>query len=121
MRKVPELGGHLIEASVPEFKKDVRLLLNWYKLQLSKSKVDIHLGTKVTTGLIKEFKPDVVVLATGSNPITLPIPGIDKPSVVNAIDLLRGRVKCGQISGGSWWRNGGLRDSSLAGSKWEVG
>ena len=94
--KSPELGGHLIEASVPEFKKDVGLLLNWYKLQLSKSKVDIHLGTKVTTGLIKELKPDVVVMATGSSPITPAIPGIEKPCVISAIDALRGRAKCGK-------------------------
>ena len=94
--KSPELGGHLIEASVPEFKKDVKALLNWYKLQLSKSKVDIHLGAKVTPRLIKEYKPDVVVIATGSSPITPAIPGIDKPSVVNAVDLLRGKAKCGQ-------------------------
>jgi 2-enoate reductase len=94
--KSPELGGHLIEASVPEFKKDVKALLNWYKLQLSKSKVDIHLGTKVTTRLIKKSKPDVVVLATGSSPIIPAIPGIKKHCVISAVDLLRGKATCGQ-------------------------
>ncbi len=96
--KSPELGGHLIEASVPEFKKDISLLLDWYKVQLSKSRVEIHLKTKVTTRLIKENKPDVVVLATGSNPIALKLPGIDKPQVVNAIDLLRGKAKSGKTA-----------------------
>ena len=36
LEKGPELGGNIIPGSVPDFKKDDRALLKWYKLQLGK-------------------------------------------------------------------------------------
>ncbi len=97
------LGGHLIEASVPEFKDGYKALLDWYRAQLSMTEVIVRMGIEVTTKLVTEEKPDVVIFATGSTPIIPDIPGVEKSTVITAIDLLLGKVKSGNtvvVAGG---------------------
>jgi len=91
--KMNSLGGHLIEASVPEFKKDLERLLNWYKLELSDLDLEIKLDTEVTSDITEREKPDVLIIATGSKPIVPDVPGIGKGKVVTAIDLFLGKKK----------------------------
>jgi len=88
--KDSELGGHLIEGGVPDFKYDIRRLKRWYERQLEKLEVDVNLRTEATVDRVLGENPDVVVVATGSRPAVPPIPGVDKPNVVQAVDLLRG-------------------------------
>jgi 2-enoate reductase len=90
-----ELGGHVIEASVPDFKKDDARLLDWYKNELKELKVKIKLGRAVSPELVETENPDVVVVATGSKPIMLDIPGIKKGKVATAIDILMGKKGVG--------------------------
>jgi len=90
------LGGHLIPASVPEFKQDLKWLRDYYHTQLRKLSVRIELGEEVTPKLIEELKPDVVIVATGSKPIVPDITGIEKDKVVTAIDLLLGKKEAGE-------------------------
>jgi len=94
--KSDRLGGHLIPASVPEFKQDLKWLRDYYQTQLRKLSVRIELGKEVTPKLIEETKPDVVIVATGSKPIVPEIPGIEKDRVVTAIDLLLGKKEAGE-------------------------
>lgn len=93
--KTASLGGHLIEASVPDFKEDIRRLLNWYKTQLDKLKIDVKLKTKVTPELLRHERFDVLIVATGSTQSIPKIPGIEKPFVVTCCDLLLGKKKAG--------------------------
>ncbi|MCK4353672.1 MAG: FAD-dependent oxidoreductase [Dehalococcoidia bacterium] len=93
--KGKSLGGHLIEASVPDFKEDLRRLNNWYKTQLRKLGVEIKLETEVTPELVERENPEEVFVATGSNSIKPDVPGIERSTVVTAMDLLLGRKKAG--------------------------
>jgi len=93
--KSESLGGHLIEASVPEFKRDLRKLLDWYKIQLYKANINILLNTEATPKLIEEEEPDVVIVATGSKPVQLEVKGMEKSKAIMATDLLRGKSKTG--------------------------
>lgn len=94
--KGEKLGGHLIAASVPEFKQDVKRLLDWYTTQVEMLGVKIKLKVEATPELVKEEKADKVIIATGSTPIVPDIPGIDKPIVSTCIDLLTGKRKAGK-------------------------
>lgn len=94
--KKEELGGHLISASVPDFKKDIKGLLNWYKKQLSNSKIKIYLDKNSNVCEIKAFNPDLVLLATGSIPIIPKISGADKENVMTCIDVLLGVKQAGK-------------------------
>ncbi|RLC61392.1 MAG: 2-enoate reductase, partial [Chloroflexi bacterium] len=67
--KGEKLGGHLIAGSVPDFKRDIKRLLDWYVIQLERLGVKIRLQVEVTPELIKKEKPDKIIIATGSTPI----------------------------------------------------
>jgi 2-enoate reductase len=94
--KEKNLGGHLIEASIPDFKKDLRSLLHWYEGQLKKLRVEVRLETEASVALVDRDKPDVVLVATGSHPIIPDLPGIEQSHVVTCVDLFRGKNKAGE-------------------------
>jgi 2-enoate reductase len=94
--KSDKLGGHLTEAVVMPFKEGERKLLDWYKTELGDLKVEIRLKTEVTSEIVHKNNPDAVVVATGSKPIRLNVPGADRPSVINACDFLAGKGQAGQ-------------------------
>jgi 2-enoate reductase len=93
--KSEKLGGHLIAASVPDFKQDYRRLIDWYNTQLEKLGIEIKFQFEVTRELVKKEKPDKVIVATGSTPVIPNVKGIEKPMVASCIDLLLGRKKAG--------------------------
>ncbi len=90
------LGGHLIEASIPQFKKDLITLLAWFKLELHNSGVKVLSGETATDDLIDREKPDVTIIATGSLPVIPGIAGIGTGKVFTCIDLLLGKVTAGK-------------------------
>lgn len=53
--------------------------------------VEIRLNTPVTVELIEEVKPDEVIIAIGSAPMSLNIPGGNLPHVTNSHDVLAGK------------------------------
>ena len=89
--KSEQLGGHLIEGSVPAFKKDVARLLKWYKTELSEISVEIHLDKEVSPEMVLKEEPSAVVVATGSRYALPDIPGIDREKVIIATDFLLGK------------------------------
>lgn len=91
-----ELGGHFIEATEAHFKKAARGVLNWEKVQLEKSKVDVRMNTAATKEMIEELKPDALIIAVGSEYIVPNILGIEKAytaeEVIMAPDKAVGKV-----------------------------
>ena len=94
--KSDALGGHLIEASVPDFKKDYEMLVNWYKVELADLGVNINLGSEVNLSLIKAEDPDITIIATGSEHIIPDVSGIDNKKVATATEVLLGKKKAGE-------------------------
>lgn len=93
--KRKQLGGVLIEASVPDFKQDLRPLIQYLKAQLGNLGVTCHLGKEVTRETVLKENPDVIIAATGADPAIPDVPGIDKPLAVDALQVFRGH-KLGQ-------------------------
>ena len=96
--KEKSLGGHLVEASVPDFKRDLKRLLAWYESQLKKLGVEVKLEAEASEALIDKERPDMVILATGSKPYIPDVPGIEKANVFTCIDLLLGKKKAGNVT-----------------------
>jgi 2-enoate reductase len=94
--KESSLGGHLREASVPEFKRDLLRYLDWCKRELSTLDVDIRTGCEATADLVLKEDPNVTIIATGSKPIIPELPGLEKEIIVGAMDLLLGRKRAGR-------------------------
>jgi 2-enoate reductase len=87
------LGGNLIPASKPEFKKDIRELIQYYSVQLPKVGVDVRLNKEADPDLVEKFSPDAVIVATGAKSIIPDIPGVGQENVITAIDALSGNYR----------------------------
>lgn len=94
--KTNQLGGHVREASVPDFKRDGRRLLAWYQNELQRLKVTVNIERKASLELVMKEKPDVVIVATGSKYRIPAVPGTDKKNVVTATELLLGKKNSGE-------------------------
>ena len=85
-----ELGGLLHEASVPEFKSDIRPLCKYLITQIEKLGIPVE-HKKASAADLAGY--DAVICATGSRPILPDVPGIDKPGVMDALEVLNGTRK----------------------------
>ena len=94
--KENSLGGHLRQASVPEFKKDLARYLEWAKGEMKFLDLRVKTGVKVDADLIIRENPEVTIIATGSKPIIPQVTGMEKRKVITAVDLLRGSEKPGK-------------------------
>ena len=72
------LGGNMRLAAYPPGKGDITNMIRSYIHRCQKDGVKIVMNCEVTPELIKEEKPDSVIIATGSKTLILPIEGIDK-------------------------------------------
>lgn len=86
------LGGQINLAKVPPGKKDLQYLIDSLEKRMRKYGVDVRLNRKVDAELVAREKPDVLVAASGATPLKLNIPGVDKPHVVDAWDVLNDAV-----------------------------
>ncbi|MBI2303743.1 MAG: FAD-dependent oxidoreductase [Chloroflexi bacterium] len=93
--KDDHLGGQFHPASASPEKGDFQRLLSYLEIQLKKKGVRVELGRTASVETVTAFNPEAVVVATGSNPRTLSIPGAQFPHVVHANDILEGKVGAG--------------------------
>jgi len=95
--KQNKLGGNLIPGSVPDFKDDYKLLMDYLSTQIRKLGVAIELEKEAKHELIQRFSPEVVFIATGATHIIPEIEGIEKGmksgKVLTAVDLLLGNAQ----------------------------
>jgi len=94
--KADSLGGHLLEASVPDFKEDLRRLLDWFLRELENLNIEIKTGAEMNSSRLRAENPEVTIIATGSKPIIPDIPGVENGKVIMASDLLLGRKMVGK-------------------------
>lgn len=90
------LGGNMRLAAYPPGKGDITNMVRSYIAKCEEYGVKIVMQTEVTPALVAEKKPDAVIVATGSNPLVLPIPGINDTGVIHAGDLLDGKASVGK-------------------------
>ena len=101
------LGGSLNFASQPDFKQDMRRLLNYQINQLGKIKdLEIKMSTEVTGEMIQTERPDVIFIASGSIPLReVDIEGLESTPFVTPEDVYERKIPEGSkafiIGGGS--------------------
>ena len=76
--KTNELGGLFLTASAMTFKENDKELITWYKREIEKAGIEVHINTEVNDlNTLRGF--DDIIVATGSTPRTMPmIPGFEK-------------------------------------------
>ncbi|MER5178406.1 NADPH-dependent 2,4-dienoyl-CoA reductase [Streptomyces sp. NPDC002896] len=84
-----EIGGQLNVARQVPGKQEFDETLRYYRTRLEELGVDVRLNTRATAELLDDGEYDEIVVATGVTPRTPEIPGIDHPSVLGYLDVLR--------------------------------
>jgi 2,4-dienoyl-CoA reductase-like NADH-dependent reductase (Old Yellow Enzyme family)/thioredoxin reductase len=105
LEKDGDLGGHLLEASAPEFKQDLRPLLKWLKTQIGKEGVKVQLNCEATPELVKKENPDVLIIAVGSDYLVPPELAKDAGNFVFPFEVLLGHKDVGNnvvVAGGGF-------------------
>ncbi len=87
------LGGTFIPASAESYKGKLRDLLAWYIRKMKEMDIEIHFNEKVTD--LSRFDGRDVVIATGSKPRSLNVPGFEK--TIEACDYLNGQEVANDI------------------------
>ena len=87
------LGGTFIPASAESYKGKLRELLEWYRLQMKKMDIEIHLKDEVKD--VSIFGDAPVIIATGSKAVRLSkLPGFNK--TVEGCEFLNGEKEVGE-------------------------
>ena len=89
------LGGQINTlVRVPE-RSDYYDVVRWREHMLEKLGVTVHLHTTITDALVREINPDVLLVATGSKPVTMPINGLDPAKALTVEDALHNPAQVG--------------------------
>ena len=92
--KSDKLGGQW--AILSSFLPEEGRLIAYQTHRLKKFGVKVNLNKAATAQMVRDFRPDAVVVATGSRSATLDVPGINGKNVVQANDILSGKVQAGR-------------------------
>ncbi len=94
VEKGERLGGELIKASAPPFKYRTRMLLEYYRREISARPIEVRLGCALEADQLPQFLAresfDVVVTAVGAKASIPPIPGVERETVYKAGDIFEG-------------------------------
>lgn len=85
-----KIGGLLHAASKAPYKETITWNLKAMCYELEHNHISIMFNQLVEPAWIKAYKPDFVVVATGSRPVLPPIPGIHMKHVLTAQQVLEG-------------------------------
>ncbi|MBA5225666.1 NADPH-dependent 2,4-dienoyl-CoA reductase [Streptomyces griseoaurantiacus] len=89
-----EIGGQLNVARKVPGKQEFDETLRYFRTQLRLRGVEVRLNTRAGAGDLAEY--DEVVLATGVLPRVPELPGVDHPSVLGYLDVLREGAPVGE-------------------------
>ncbi len=94
LEKNKEGGGQVNTAASCHLKGKLHWCIEDLMTSVTKLGVTVCTGLDVTVEGIEKLQPDVVVLATGGVPVVpKSIPGIDKPQVCTAPDVILGKIR----------------------------
>jgi len=88
-----EIGGQFNMARKIPGKLEFKYSLDYYRGEIDRSSVQLHLNTRVGPEHLEDM--DEVVIATGVFPRQIDLPGIHHASVVSYIDVLNKQVEIG--------------------------
>lgn len=91
-----EIGGQFNVAKQIPGKEEFYETLRYYGKQIEKTGVTLALGRKVTAADLNGDDFDEVILATGIQPRTPEIEGVDHPKVLGYLDVLRHKAPVGK-------------------------
>ena len=96
VEKANELGGNFRIAAYPTGKGQLTEAIRSMIVKCQQAGVDLRCGVEADEMLLRSLAPDAIILATGSTPLLLPIPGLSDCGYVTAQDMLDGKAQMGK-------------------------
>ena len=96
VEKANELGGNFRIAAYPTGKGQLTEAIRSMIVKCQQAGVDLRCGVEADEMLLRSLAPDAIILATGSTPLILPIPGLSDCGYVTAQDMLDGKAQMGK-------------------------
>ncbi|MBU1053384.1 MAG: FAD-dependent oxidoreductase [Proteobacteria bacterium] len=93
--KEEELGGQVSIAMKASGRSEFVGITRYLAKQMEILGVKIHTGVEVTPEIIEREQPHAVVVATGSQPVIPPLPGMEQANVINERDAISGKAEIG--------------------------
>jgi 2,4-dienoyl-CoA reductase-like NADH-dependent reductase (Old Yellow Enzyme family)/thioredoxin reductase len=91
--KEHQLGGQLLLAAIPPHKDEIPNLVRYLSTQLRELGVKVEVNKEAKPETVKQLRPDVLIIATGSVPFVPEIPGVESNNVVLAEEVLTGKTQ----------------------------
>ena len=86
--KKDTIGGNLNTAKIPPCKGKFQWQIDYYTNMAKKLNIDVRLGKEAKAEDVLALNPYSILVATGSNVTTPPIPGLDTVETVQSRDIL---------------------------------
>ena len=96
LEKKQELGGNFRIAAYPTGKGQLTEAVRSMIVRCENAGVAIRTGVEADEAVLRSLSPDAIILATGSNPLILRIPGLSECGFMTAQELLDGKRVCGK-------------------------
>ena len=96
VEKASEVGGNFRIAAYPTGKGQLTEAIRSMIVKCQQAGVDLRCGVEAEEMLLRSLAPDAIILATGSTPLILPIPGLSDCGYVTAQDMLDGKAQMGK-------------------------
>jgi len=90
--KEARLGGQVNLAGSPPGKAELLKLITSMQNRMELLGVEVELNTLLTTDMVSQKNPDLLVVATGARPISPDVPGAHMPHVTDAWEVLSEKV-----------------------------
>ncbi|OFC70998.1 NADPH-dependent 2,4-dienoyl-CoA reductase [Alteromonas confluentis] len=94
--KASEIGGQFNIARQIPGKEEFSETLRYFSKQLEIYGVEVKLGVEVTAEMLNDSSADSVLLATGIEPRVPDIAGVDHPSVMTYLDVIKAKKPVGK-------------------------
>lgn len=96
LEKGSELGGNFRIAAYPTGKGQLSEAIRSMIVRAEKAGVAFRLNTEAAEETLRALSPEAIILATGSDPLILPIPGLKDCGYITAQDMLAGKAAMGK-------------------------
>ena len=94
IEKGDKLGGLLFFAEQEHDKVDLKNFKNVLITEVTNRDIEVLYNTTADEKLIARVEPDHIIIATGSEPVTPKIPGIEHAN--QSLDAFKGTISCGE-------------------------
>jgi 2,4-dienoyl-CoA reductase (NADPH2) len=92
----PSLGGQVALSGKTPHREEMANIVTYLSTQMEKLGVKVFLETEVTPEMVRELKPQAVIVAAGSTPVFPEIPDAQKDQLVSLDDALAGKAEVGR-------------------------